>query len=80
MESAVSRFYPSPNLYRLPGPKAIVVGIDASRVGLGIFTFYSREDGTREDATYSSRRSSPPNNDQNAAETQLRDINANVAG
>jgi hypothetical protein len=40
--------------YRLPGPKAIVVGIDASRVGLGIFTFYSREDGTREDATYSS--------------------------
>ena len=56
MESAVSRFYPSPNLYRLPGPKAIVVGIDASRVGLGIFTFYSREDSTREDATYSSAR------------------------
>ena len=47
MESAVSRFYPLPDPYWLPGPKAIVVGIDAStRVGLGfgIFSFYLRED------------------------------------
>jgi hypothetical protein len=69
VESAVRDSTPSPDPYRLPGPKAIVVGIDASRVGLGIFTFYSREDGTQEDATYSSGRSSPPNNNQNAVET-----------
>ena len=38
MESAVSRFYPLPDPYWLPGPKAIAVGIDAStRVGLGFF-------------------------------------------
>jgi hypothetical protein len=47
VESAVSRFYPSPNLYQLPGPKAIVVGIDASRVGLGILLSIVREDGTQ---------------------------------
>ena len=32
MESAVRRFYSSPDPYRLPGPKAIVVGIDASTI------------------------------------------------
>jgi hypothetical protein len=48
VESAVSRFYPLPDPYRLPGPKAIVVGIDAAtRVGLGFFSFYLREDESK---------------------------------
>ena len=71
---------PSPDPYRLPGPKAIVVGIDASRVGLGILLSILREDGTQWDAEICWDVLHLQTTIKNAAEKQLRDINAEVAG